>query len=54
MVPLVGGRGNLPGPVLNLDAGGDNDDPLLSGDSLFPTPLSQVVLVVVSTAVTMS
>ena len=27
-VPLDGGRGDLPGPVLNLDAGGSNDDPL--------------------------
>ena len=54
MVPLVGGRGDLPGPVCNLDAGGDNDDPLLSGDSLFPTPLSQVVLVVVSMVVSMA
>ena len=48
------GRGDLPGPVPYLDAGGGNDDPLLSGDSLFPTPPSQVVLVVVSMAVTMS
>ena len=54
MVPLGGGRGDLPGPVPKLDAGGGNDDPLLSGVSLFPTPPSQVVLVVVSMAVTMS
>ena len=52
MVPL--GGGNPPGPVPNLDAGGGNDDPLLSGDSLFPTPLSQVVLVVVSMVVSMA
>ena len=41
-------------PVPNLDAVGGISDPLLSGVSLFPTPPSQVVLVVVSTAVTMS
>ena len=52
MLPLCGGRGDLPGPVLSLDVGGGNDNPLLSGDSLFPTPPSQVVLVVVSMAVT--
>ena len=47
VVPLDVGRGYLPGPVLNLDAGGGNDNPLLSGDSLYPTPPSQVILVVV-------
>ena len=37
VVPLDGDRADLPGPVLNLVAGGGEDDPLHSGDSLFLT-----------------
>ena len=35
VVPLVGVSGNRPSPVLDLVAGVGEDDPLLSGDSLF-------------------
>ena len=34
VVPQDGGHGDCPSPVLDLIAGGGEDDPLLSGDSL--------------------
>ena len=35
VIPLDGGHGDHPGPVIYSVADGGEDDPLLSGDSLF-------------------